>query len=138
RADEALVQDQARNQWEPWLAPGDYRRISVESLRQSCIAVGQTREEGLAVIGGNGESVNATGVAVSRGAAIPLGSSRSIHLTHIGRVVWALAAVMALGGVALVAGILVAARRQAKPTPPSAVPSAAPGWYADPQDWRLL
>jgi hypothetical protein len=139
RADETLVQDQARNQWEPWLAPGDYRHISVDSLRQSCVAIGQTRAEGLAVIGGNGEYVNATGVSASPGAAIPLGSSRSLHVTHVGRVVWALAAGMALGGVALVAGILVAIRLHAKRTPRAVVaPSAAPGWYTDPQNWRLL
>lgn len=56
-----LVQDRQRRNWGALLPPGSYRAITTHGLRQSCIEIGATPDEGLTVIGGNGDTVSAKG-----------------------------------------------------------------------------
>jgi hypothetical protein len=55
----ALHQDGARNNWGGWLAPGVYSAITTSAVRQSCIKTGPARQDGLAILGGNGDIVAA-------------------------------------------------------------------------------
>ena len=54
-------QDRRRNNWGGWLGPGVYSSIKTRGIRQTCALVGRTGETGVAVFGGNGGNVSATG-----------------------------------------------------------------------------
>jgi hypothetical protein len=62
-----IVQNEARTQWPGGLAPGLYRMIRFQTLRQSCIAQGPTAQEGLTVIGSPITDTFATGEPVTAG-----------------------------------------------------------------------
>jgi hypothetical protein len=57
-----LYQTPDRTNWGGWLKPGFYRSLDSEDVRQSCVLIGPTQADGLGVIGGNGDTVNVTGV----------------------------------------------------------------------------
>ena len=128
-----LVQDQHRNNWGGWLAPGPYSSITNDLVRQSCISAGTIREEGLGVVGGNGDLVKVRGtragaLRVLRGGRVTIGAATLLA------VVAAVALVLAGAG----GGTYLVWRRRRpgpwglSPLGPSWFPPA--GWYPDPTE----
>ena len=56
-----INQDRARDSWGSWLAPGDYRSITLDGLQQTCALDPRSGAGLVKLYGGNGGTVGATG-----------------------------------------------------------------------------
>lgn len=132
RPGDLLLQNSTRLNWGGGLAPGAYRSLTTDAVRQTCIIARTTRAAGLDVAGGNGDFVRVSGVPA---VPVPLphlpgGFPGSIPrwLAHHRPLGWiAIAVVIGLG----TTGVLISAMYR-RPVPPPPMPPLPPWWPPDP------